>query len=985
MKKKTFKIYSCILLCFSLLLIHILSLNISVYAEETAETTDTEETITSSEIILEETASETLESPETIESTEETATVEVLNNPEVIETEETLPEGAEIPAFVEYDHYEDENAISTYGISLSNNINNIVVFTRFSDSIEYATPTTVGYADITYNTGQNSLKKYLEKLSYGAININTYFFPGNSDGNYYSVQLSHPADYYKRQYTLASGEPSVGYTTDAERMNREDELIREAVQSIKSELEASNLDLDLNNDGNIDGISFVTSALGPGFGNINRGDLLWPHKIDSYINIPINGKYVNTYNLLTKGSTNYGILGQYGQVSSTVIHEFLHTLSLPDLYRYGDTNSDPVGGWDMMANSTMSNVTAWYQREYMEFGARLPVYTQSTSGITLNTAKYEDSQETYAIIVKSDRNTNEYFVIENRAIDAESESKQANAGLLVYRIIDNPNGPYSTQGNAEGPPDFMYIFRPNETGLNSGYGDIAYATLSPDNPKGFTSLGKPLGTETSGYDKQTVYYSDGSNSGIVIDNLIENPDGSMTFDITLAKELSGSGTKDKPYEIYTATDLNILTSSTANTYYKLMNDIDMNGRSFNMIEFFQGNLDGNNKTLKNLSISGTNSAAFIEGVESTAYIYNLNFENPTITAGNGYAGVFASVSGKLENIHVNGGTITSKSGLQSRAGGLAGVLNDIGELKNCYTTANVTANEAGGLIAYMSGKITNCFAGGNVSGTTTGGLLSFVLESDKNVIQNSYWDIGTTGQTENGYIWPGTNPSQLSGCYGLQIQCADTVDEAKTTTAKVIVNNGGPLPSGTWSPSDTKIATINKTTGVISAVGNGKTTIVYTFSLGGNSVPLKKEISCTAKKPESQETTSKETESKETTTKETESKETTTKETTSKETQATKPTETKPTETKAPATKPAETKSPETEPPLEDPVEAFVTRFYVTILNRKPDPIGLRNWTQNLKSGKDQGANVGYGFIASDEWSYVKKKYKLKVTKFSIM
>ena len=49
-------------------------------------------------------------------------------------------------------------------------------------------------------------------------------------------------------------------------------------------------------------------------------------------------------------------------------------------------------------------------------------------------------------------------------------------------------------------------------------------------------------------------------------------------------------------------------------------------------------------------------------------------------------------------------------------------------------------------------------------------------------------------------------------------------------------------------------------------------------------------------------------------------------------------------------------------------IEAFVTRFYVHILDRQPDGGGLAAWSENLRSGKEAGVNVGYGFVQSDEF-----------------
>ena len=51
-----------------------------------------------------------------------------------------------------------------------------------------------------------------------------------------------------------------------------------------------------------------------------------------------------------------------------------------------------------------------------------------------------------------------------------------------------------------------------------------------------------------------------------------------------------------------------------------------------------------------------------------------------------------------------------------------------------------------------------------------------------------------------------------------------------------------------------------------------------------------------------------------------------------------------------------------------DSVEAFVERFYKYILNREADESGLKAWSNNLKSGKEMGAQVGVGFVQSQEF-----------------
>jgi hypothetical protein len=49
-------------------------------------------------------------------------------------------------------------------------------------------------------------------------------------------------------------------------------------------------------------------------------------------------------------------------------------------------------------------------------------------------------------------------------------------------------------------------------------------------------------------------------------------------------------------------------------------------------------------------------------------------------------------------------------------------------------------------------------------------------------------------------------------------------------------------------------------------------------------------------------------------------------------------------------------------------VEAFVTRFYQLCLNRNPDPVGLKAWTDSLLNHIQTGADVANGFMYSKEF-----------------
>ena len=177
------------------------------------------------------------------------------------------------PEDTEFDHYTDEDGIQPYASSLTGKLNNIVIFLRFADDTDdYVTPARVQNGEKIFNSGSLSFKNYMNRISYGQINIDTYFYPQNA-GSYYSIQLSKNADYYKKQYMSDGGTLTNGYTNETERRTREEELIREAAAGVRDQLSASGLNLDNNRDGFVDAVTFIVSVSNPSYEHVGHGDL----------------------------------------------------------------------------------------------------------------------------------------------------------------------------------------------------------------------------------------------------------------------------------------------------------------------------------------------------------------------------------------------------------------------------------------------------------------------------------------------------------------------------------------------------------------------------------------------------------------------------------------------------------------------------------------------------------------------------------------
>ncbi|MDX1809585.1 MAG: GLUG motif-containing protein [Sulfurospirillaceae bacterium] len=258
--------------------------------------------------------------------------------------------------------------------------------------------------------------------------------------------------------------------------------------------------------------------------------------------------------------------------------------------------------------------------------------------------------------------------------------------------------------------------------------------------------------------------------------------------------------------------------------YTLANDITYSGdmwssRGFNPIgnqsSQFTGGFDGLGHTISNLFIDRgtTNFIGLFGFINSNLTIQNIGLKNVDIT-GQNYTGGLVG----WNTLTINNSFTTGKVSGTSSVGGLVGSSENT--IKNSYSTSNVegNANNTGGLVGYNSRKIENSYATGNVSGrdyvgglvgengsasseiinsyatgsvTTTndyaGGLVGhsygsitdsyatghitsgryyiggLVAGNTNGVINNSYWDIDTTG-TSVGF---GSNSGTITNLIGV--------------------------------------------------------------------------------------------------------------------------------------------------------------------------------------------------------------------------
>ena len=373
-------------------------------------------------------------------------------------------------------------------------INNIVIFIRFADESKNVFPDSIGWYDRVFNSsspGANSMYNYFTEASYGQFATTATFYPLATD-SVISYQDVNPRNYY-RTYNAVTN--PIGYSGDPEGIRREHVLLKNAVQSIGSQI-PQNLNIDANGDGYVDNISIIYS------GNYEAWSdwVLWPHKWSlNTQNVAINGKTVRSYTVTLRQ-----VMIDYQGGVATFCHEMFHSLGAVDMYHYNNLNDDVLGKWDLMDFSLNppEHMSAYVKYMYGKWIASIP--TISTPGTYTLAPLTSPSHNCYAIASPfsgawPSAPSREYFVVEYRKRSGTFESSLPGEGLVIYRI----NATLAGRGNYNGPPDEAYVYRPgvmtyqnaDSAAFSSNSGRVSLTDST--NPRCFLSDGSAGGLNIS--------------------------------------------------------------------------------------------------------------------------------------------------------------------------------------------------------------------------------------------------------------------------------------------------------------------------------------------------------------------------------------------------------------------------------------------------------------------------------------------------------
>lgn len=241
-----------------------------------------------------------------------------------------------------------------------------------------------------------------------------------------------------------------------------------------------------------------------------------------------------------------------------------------------------------------------------------------------------------------------------------------------------------------------------------------------------------------------------------------------------APALSGSGTVQDPYLIGSASDLvtfehyvNSSEGSGTEAYYRQTADIDLSGipdwtpigetydESYTPY-YFSGVYDGNGKSIKNMTVSGTTYLGLFGNLNG-ATVMDLTVGGTvksTSTRGYSYIGGLAACVTKNETV-ISG--CTSNVTIQATGTGVGGILGQSEAdttIKNCLNIGSINVSlklnqyyyGAGGIIGHSSGDdtFTGCVNTGKITSTNPagstnlGGIAGGVYPEANTVLNNCY-------------------------------------------------------------------------------------------------------------------------------------------------------------------------------------------------------------------------------------------------------
>ena len=407
-------------------------------------------------------------------------------------------------------------------------IANLVIFVKMKGDTRdiYNASSTTSWGSVNYNwqlirnmydggtgsSGDNSFSNYIRTISEGKLEV-VNIFPQEYVGD----------DGIARVRTMELSRSS--YDHDSQ-------MIAEVITALNNgtiPLDTSQIKLDNLNKGILDNLTIIVQG-----DNINGQAHSYRAQFGG--TETFKGLRVSEYNALFSKAlvTDDGSVG-VSQQQGVIAHEFLHTLDFPDLYR-SDGSGTPVGMWDIMGGvSSFLQYPLGYLRARQGWISSTEITASGT--YTLTAVSEQGDNKLFTIRTPMPEADSEIICLEYRKRNTDIngfERSIYSSGLLMYRVNTS-----IADGKNYGGENYIYVYRPGVTdpesaadaspsGANNYVSKAALDVSAGETEYGSTDLSKPFSDDT-------LYYSDGKNSGVRISGLKLSADGnSITFKVDFA-------------------------------------------------------------------------------------------------------------------------------------------------------------------------------------------------------------------------------------------------------------------------------------------------------------------------------------------------------------------------------------------------------------------------------------------------------------------
>jgi M6 family metalloprotease-like protein len=391
-------------------------------------------------------------------------------------------------------------------------INNLCIFIRFAGETEFSDATQL-YNDMHNSTTQASMYGYFMEESSNQLSVSSTFYPTPPGSMVISYQDPNPRNYY---YPQSAGNP-IGYPAgpisdpDMYGYIRLHTMLVNAVNFVATMIPPT-LNIDADNDMSVDNLSFICRGTADA-----ASAIFWPHYwvLDAYPATPLT--YLN-YMGMPRQADDYNFSLQLpdplytgyggGIDAAEICHEFSHTLGFPDLYHYTWDGVNPCGYWDLMDTcyQVPQHHLTYMKWKYGGWFTSPPPMLPASGTCTLNAVAYNPF-DCYRYMMP----TGEEIWIEYRRAVGYYETRLPGSGLLVYRV----DQAYSPWGNAGGPPDEVYVYRPYVS-TSPPDGNINWAQYAWEQAHSAINIftdPNPFSQNSPGFVAPLNIYSVGSNTG----------------------------------------------------------------------------------------------------------------------------------------------------------------------------------------------------------------------------------------------------------------------------------------------------------------------------------------------------------------------------------------------------------------------------------------------------------------------------------------